>query len=100
VHTIVKCLLTDAEVEPLSRNGQSLGRHKEATMILLAYRHRLRASELVDLQWNQMDFDTASVATRRAKNGTQATHPIRGDELRALRRLQWSRSSVIFRVQV
>jgi site-specific recombinase XerC len=46
-----------------------------------------RASELVDLRWDQIDFDNATLAVRRAKKGTPSTHPIRGDELRALRRL-------------
>jgi integrase len=36
-------------------------------MILVAYRHGLRASELVDLRWNQIDFETATLAVRRAK---------------------------------
>jgi hypothetical protein len=61
--------------------------HRDATMVLLAYRHGLRASDLVDLRWDQIDFDHASLAVRRAKKGTPSTHPIRGDELRALRRL-------------
>jgi hypothetical protein len=49
---------------------------------------RLRVSELVDLRWDQIDFNAGTLAVRRAKRGTPATHPIRGDELRALRRLQ------------
>jgi integrase len=57
-------------------------------MILVAYRHGLRVSELVDLRWDQIDFNAGTMAVRRAKKGTPATHPIRGDELRALRRLQ------------
>ena len=57
-------------------------------MVLVAYRHGLRASELVDLQWTQVDFRTAALHVRRVKGGTPATHPILGDELRALRRLQ------------
>ena len=57
-------------------------------MILVAYRHGLRVSELVDLRWDQIDFEQATVHVRRAKKGTPSTHPIRGDELRALRRLQ------------
>ena len=56
-------------------------------MILLAFRHGLRASELCDLQWTQVDLDHASLAVTRAKNGTPATHPLTGRELRALRRL-------------
>jgi len=57
-------------------------------MVLVAYRHGLRVSELVDLRWDQIGFETASLAVRRAKKGTPATHPIRGDEMRALRKLQ------------
>jgi integrase len=81
--------LTDAEVGRLQKAATSnrYG-HRDATMILVAYRHGLRASELVDLRWDQIDFERATLAVRRAKKGTPATHPIRGDELRALRRLQ------------
>jgi integrase-like protein len=42
----------------------------------------------VDLRWDQVDFRTATLHVRRAKQGTPSTHPIVGDELRALRRLQ------------
>jgi hypothetical protein len=48
----------------------------------------IRVSELTDLRWDQIDFTTANLHVRRAKKGTPATHPILGDELRALRRLQ------------
>jgi integrase len=57
-------------------------------MILVAYRHGLRASELTDLRWDQVDFATAALHVRRVKRGSPSTHPILGDELRALRRLQ------------
>jgi len=57
-------------------------------MILVAYRHGLRASELTDLRWDQVDFHTATLHVRRAKQGSPSTHPILGDELRMLRRLQ------------
>jgi type 1 fimbriae regulatory protein FimB/type 1 fimbriae regulatory protein FimE len=81
--------LTDAEVQRLqaAAKGNRSG-HRDATMILVAYRHGLRASELVDLRWDQIDFNRATVAIRRVKNGSPSTHPIQGDELRALRRLQ------------
>jgi integrase len=42
----------------------------------------------VDLRWDQINFATATLHVRRVKQGTPATHPILGDELRALRRLQ------------
>jgi integrase len=80
--------LTETEVEKLieaakhNRHG-----HRDATMILVAYRHGLRASEVCDLEWSQIDFAAATLHVRRVKNGKPATHPIRGDELRALRRL-------------
>ena len=81
--------LTEAEVEKLIKAaGANRWGHRDATMMLVAYRHGLRASELVDLRWDQIDFDRATLAVRRVKSGTPATHPIRGDELRALRRLQ------------
>jgi integrase len=57
-------------------------------MILVAYRHGLRAAELVDLRWDQVVFRTGTLHVRRVKQGTPSTHPILGDELRALRRLQ------------
>ena len=57
-------------------------------MILVGYRHGLRVSELVDLRWDQVDFGTATLHVRRVKQGSPSTHPILGDELRALRRLQ------------
>ena len=81
--------LTETEVGKLIKaSGKKRWGHRDATMILVAYRHGLRASELVDLRWDQIDFYRATLAVRRVKSGTPATHPIRGDELRALRRLQ------------
>ena len=35
-----------------------------------------------------MEFSTGTLHVRRVKQGTPSTHPILGDELRALRRLQ------------
>jgi integrase len=37
-------------------------------MVLVAYRHGFRASELVDLRWDQIDFDTANLSVRRARS--------------------------------
>ena len=81
--------LTEAEVERLMKvlRGNRYGQ-RDATMALVAYRHGLRVSELVDLRWEQVDFRTASLHVRRVKKGTPSTHPILGDELRALRALK------------
>jgi type 1 fimbriae regulatory protein FimB/type 1 fimbriae regulatory protein FimE len=81
--------LTEAEVGKLTKAaGDNRHGHRDATMVLTCYRHGLRASELVVLRWDQVDFRTATMAVRRAKKGTPAAHPIRGDEMRALRKLQ------------
>lgn len=86
--------LTPAEVEKLIKAAKG-GRygHRDATMILMAYRHGLRAVEICDLEWSQVEFGrNAALHVQRAKNGKPATHPIRGDELRALRELERAKS--------
>ena len=81
--------LTEAEVEKLmSATKNNRYGHRDSTMILVGYRHGLRASELTDLRWDQVDFANGTMHVRRVKQGSPSTHPIRGDELRALRRLQ------------
>ena len=68
--------LTTAEVEKLIKvAGTNRWGHRDATMILVAFRHGLRASELTDLRWDQIDFNHATLAVRRVKQGTPATHP-------------------------
>ena len=81
--------LTEVEVERLmeAAKGNRWGL-RDAAMVLVAYRHGLRAAELVDLRWDQVGFETGTLHVRRVKKGTPATHPILGDELRALRRLR------------
>jgi integrase len=81
--------LTESEIERLlEAAGRNRHGHRDSSMILTAYRHGLRVSELVDLRWEMIDFDHATLHVRRVKQGTPSTHPILGDELRALRRLQ------------
>jgi integrase len=81
--------LTPNEVERLMKAvGDNRYGHRDRTMIMTAYRHGLRAAELCDLRWDQVDFSGSVLHARRVKNGTPSTHPIQGDELRALRRLK------------
>ncbi len=84
--------LTPPEVEKLIEVAKTGNRHgrRDALMILLAFRHALRASELVDLRWEQVDFKSAHLHVRRVKNGTPSTHPLTGRELRELRKHQRS----------
>ena len=82
--------LTSAEVDALMAGARQVGRHghRDMTLIMLAYRHGLRVAELVALRWDQVDLQQGLVHINRLKRGTPATHPLRGPELRALRRLQ------------
>jgi integrase len=82
--------LTTLEIDALMAAARQSSRygHRDATMILLGYRHGLRAAELCDLQWSQVELAAGRLHVRRVKSGTPSVHPLRGDEIRALRRLQ------------
>jgi type 1 fimbriae regulatory protein FimB/type 1 fimbriae regulatory protein FimE len=68
--------LTETEVEKLiAATKDNRYGHRDATMILVAYRHGLRASEIVDLRWEQVDFTAATLHVHRVKNGKASTHP-------------------------
>jgi type 1 fimbriae regulatory protein FimB/type 1 fimbriae regulatory protein FimE len=81
--------LTEREVNKLiaavksNRYGQ-----RDATMLVVCFRHGLRAGELCELQWSDVEFETGTLHIRRAKGGTITTHPLLGDEMRALRVLK------------
>lgn len=81
-------LLPD-EVDRLTAAAGRMGRHRhrDATLILLAYRHALRVSELVSLRWDQVDLKQGLLHVNRCKGGVASSHPLRGPEIRALRRL-------------
>jgi integrase len=82
--------LTPTEIAKLIKAAKH-GRwgHRDATLILVAYRHGLRAKEICELEWSQVEFGrSAALHVRRAKNGKPSVHPIRGDELRMLTALR------------
>ena len=81
--------LTDGEIARLiaAASGNRHG-HRDATMVLVAYRHGLRAGELVTLRWDAIDFAHGRLHVRRLKGGSESVHPLSGRELRALRRLK------------
>ncbi len=82
--------LTPDEIEKVLQAAGKVGRHgaRDRTLVLLAYRHGLRVSELVSLRCDQVDLKAGQLHVSRLKNGIAATHPIRGPELRALRELK------------
>ena len=82
--------LTTEEVDQLMASARSVGRHshRDSTLILVAFRHGLRVSELVALRWDMVDLKQGLMHVSRLKNGVNSTHPLRGPELRALRKLK------------
>lgn len=78
--------LTPTEIAALLAAAKKSGRYRlrDELAVLLAYRHGLRASELVSLQWSQIDMKGATIVIRRAKGGLQTEHPLRRLELRLL----------------
>lgn len=82
--------LTEDEVDQLMSTAGRVGRHghRDSTLILLSYRHGLRVSELVSLRWEQVDLKQGLLHVNRLKHGNPSVQPLRGPELRALRRLQ------------
>jgi len=82
--------LTEEEVRCLIRAARRVGRHghRDATLILITYRHGLRVSETVALRWDAIDWSQGRLHVERLKQGAPSVHPLRGPELRALRRLQ------------
>ncbi len=82
--------LTPSEMEDVIHAAGRIGRqpHRDRTLIMLMYRHALRVGEAVSLRWDQIDMREAVIHVARLKNGRPSTHPLRGPELRALRRLK------------
>jgi integrase len=82
--------LTTEEVDQLMAAARSVGRHRQrdSTLIMTAFRHGLRVSELVALRWDMIDLKQGIMHVSRLKNGVNSTHPLRGPELRALRKLE------------
>jgi len=87
--------LTETEIDRLIKAARN-NRYglRDATMILMAFRHGLRAAELVDLRWEQVELGRNAVLhVRRVKQGVPSVHPLQGDEMRALRELKRSAPS-------
>ena len=82
--------LTPVDIDKLMKAAGATGRlgRRDATLLLIAYRHGLRVSEVTSLRWDQVDLKQGLMHVSRLQNGVPSTHPIRGPELRALRRLQ------------
>ncbi len=75
--------LTEPEIDKLIKAAEKVGRHghRDATLILVAYRHALRVSELVSLRRDAIDLSKGFIHINRLKNGRDGTHPLSGREI-------------------
>jgi integrase len=80
-----RAYLTEDEVERLMKAAPT---PRDRAMILVGYTHGLRVSELVNLRWSQVNFETGRVAVKRLKHGEDGEHVLRGREIRALKALK------------
>jgi len=91
-HSRTREYLTADEVERMITAARRVdGRlaERDALLVMMAYRHGFRASELIALRWDQIDLKAGTIHVARLKHGSASTHPLRGPELRALR--AWKR---------
>ncbi len=88
--------LTEDEVAQLCEAARNRGRHghRDATMILLAFRHGLRVTELVKLRWTNVDFVSKKLHVTRLKHGKASTHPMSQGEITALEQLRTNKREI------
>lgn len=82
--------LTLEEVTRLIEAAGERGRHRlrDRTLLLLMFRHGLRAGEAVILRWDAIMFDAGAISIKRLKRGEGGVHRLQEDELKALRELR------------
>ena len=91
--------LLDDELDRLMRAARNLSEvwgHRNATLILIGYRHGLRVSELIDLRWENIDLEERTIYVTRLKDSKPGTHPMDKDEVTALRKLKPRQSGLVF----
>lgn len=81
--------LTAKEVQAMMQAArQGPTGERDYCLILLAFRHGMRISELLDLHYHDLYLHEGRVNVRRLKNGFSTIHPLRFDEREAIER--WS----------
>jgi type 1 fimbriae regulatory protein FimB/type 1 fimbriae regulatory protein FimE len=92
--------LTPSEVDALALASRKIGRygHRDELAIRMTARHGFRVSELCELRWDQIDLSAGLIHIARKKNGVPSTHPLKGEEIRALRQLRrdWPEGRYVF----
>jgi type 1 fimbriae regulatory protein FimB/type 1 fimbriae regulatory protein FimE len=86
--------LTEEEVERLIRAARGLGRygHRDATMILVAFRHGYRVRELVRVRRDQVDLGRQTILVERSKGSRSNVQDLSEREVTALKKILKSHS--------
>lgn len=86
--------LTPDEVRRLIDAAGSAGRHceRDRTLVLLMFRHGLRAGEAFGLRWDAISLEARTVTIKRlkqrARTPQQSTHRLQSDEAEALHQVR------------
>lgn len=90
--------LTEREVERLIKTAAEhpVTGARDSTMILMAYRHGFRVSELCALRWSQIDLEMESIHVHRLKRGKPGMQPLGRREIQSLEALQAHKAPYVF----
>jgi len=96
-----KDALTEKQIERLVEAASNSSRHgvRDAALILLAFQHGLKISELINLKWRHIDFDNQRILVSRLQDGSETLHTLQKRELELLRQLQNQHSDLVFQSQ-
>ncbi|MCT4737204.1 tyrosine-type DNA invertase [Raoultella ornithinolytica] len=78
--------LTQTEVERLLKQArEGLTGERDYCLLYMSFIHGFRVSEVCGLRVSDVDLKDGSLYIRRMKNGFSTTHPLLGEEIRAIR---------------
>lgn len=63
-------------------------RQRDKVIVLLSYRHGLRASEAASLKWADLNLSDQRIYIHRLKNGKPSTHSLMNDEVIQISKLR------------
>lgn len=93
--------LSSRQVERLIKAAMHSPRNgsRDAALILLAYQHGFKVSELINLKWEHIDFDNQSILVSRLTNGQETLHALDDREIELLHQLEKGNTDLVFRTQ-
>ena len=92
--------LNSQQVEQLIKAAmQSRHGTRDAALILLAYQHGLKVSELINLKWEHIDFENQSMLVSRLNNGDETLQSLEQRELKLLKELAVDSAELVFMSQ-